>query len=62
MINIVHNKSIKSFDDIVYHLRLEDKQLEATKINHQAYLVENSKYTHNFKKRKGFHDKKFKGG
>lgn len=51
---------MKTFDDISHHSKLEDEQLEATRISYQAYLTKNSRFVLSFKKKKGFHINKSK--
>ena len=58
MVNITHNESIKTFDDIVHHLELEVKQLVVARSNEQAYVVEfNSHKTFGFKSNRKFFKK-----
>ena len=42
VVNMTHNKSVKTFDDIVCHLELEVKQLMVARPNEQAHVVESS--------------------
>ena len=42
VVNMTHNQSVKTFDDIVRHLELEAKRLMVAKPNEQAYVVESS--------------------
>ena len=42
VVNMTHDKSVKTFDDIVCHLELEVKQLMVARPNEQAHVVESS--------------------
>ena len=39
VVNITHDKSVKTFDDIVCHLELEVKWLMVAKLNEQAHVA-----------------------
>ena len=39
VVNITHNESVKTFDDIVRHLELEVEQLVGARSNEQAYVA-----------------------
>ena len=39
VVNITHNESVKTFDDIVRHLELEVEQLVVARLNEQAYVA-----------------------
>ena len=64
VVNMTHNKSVKTFDDIIRHLELEVKQLVVARPNEQAYVVKSSSrktfgFKHNrkfFKRNKRFDD------
>ncbi|CAN6482755.1 unnamed protein product [Victoria cruziana] len=56
-INMTHNESIRTFDDIARHLELEYERLEAARISHQSYMAEHSKNISDFKKKKVFRGK-----
>ena len=44
VVNMTHDKSVKTFDDIVCHLELEVKQLMVARPNEQAHVVESSSH------------------
>jgi hypothetical protein len=50
--NLMHNENIKTFDDVLRHLELEAKCLEAANPNSFAYVVESSSRRANRPKRK----------
>ena len=69
MVNMTHNESIRTFNDIEHHLELEVKRLEATKLFDRVYMVESSSrkaldfkrkrgHKYNQKGRRSDHDKK----
>ena len=39
VMNMTHNESVKTFDDIVHHLELEVERLVVARPNEQAYVV-----------------------
>ena len=39
-INLTHNDSIKTFDEVVLHVKLEEDCLLANKPNGEAYMIE----------------------
>ena len=39
VVNMTHNESVKTFDDIVRHLKLEVGRLVVARPNEQAYVV-----------------------
>ena len=69
VVNMTHNESVKTFDDIVYHLELEARWLVVARHNEQAYVVESSSRKtsgfkcnrKSFKKNKKFDDASKKG-
>ena len=42
VVNMTHDKSVKTFDDIVCHLELEVKRLMVAKPNEQAHVAKSS--------------------
>ena len=42
VVNMTHDKSVKTFDDIVCHLELEVKRLMVASPNEQAHVAESS--------------------
>ena len=51
MVNMTHNESVKTFNDIVRHFELEVERLVVTRPNVQAYVVESSSHkTSGFKR------------
>ena len=68
-VNMTHNESVKTFDDIVCHLELESERLVVARPNEQAYVIESSShkafdFKRNrklFKKNKKFDDVSKKG-
>ena len=42
VVNLTHDKSVKTFDDIVCHLELEVKRIIVARPNEQAHVVESS--------------------
>ena len=42
VMNMTHNESVKTFDDIVRHLELEVGRLVVARPNEQAYVAESS--------------------
>ena len=42
VVNITHDKSVKTFDDILCHLELEVKQLMVARPNEQAHVAKSS--------------------
>ncbi|RVW77963.1 hypothetical protein CK203_048286 [Vitis vinifera] len=42
VVNMTHNESVKTFDDIVRHLKLEVGRLVVARPNEQAYVAESS--------------------
>ena len=42
VVNMTHDKSVKTFDDIVCHLELEVKRLMVARPNEQAHVAESS--------------------
>ena len=42
VVNMKHNESVKTFDDIVRHLELEVERLMVIRPNEQVYVVESS--------------------
>ena len=40
MVNMTHNESVKTFDNIVCHLKLEAKRLAIVKPHDEAYVAE----------------------
>ncbi|KAL6320944.1 hypothetical protein AAG906_010753 [Vitis piasezkii] len=42
VVNMTHNESVKTFDDIVCHLELEAKRLVVVKPNEQAYVAKSN--------------------
>ena len=44
VVNMTHDKSVKTFDDIVCHLELEVKRLMVATLNEQAHVVEFSSH------------------
>ena len=42
VVNMTHNESVKTFDDIVRHLELEVERLMVIRPNEQVYVVESS--------------------
>ena len=69
VVNLTHDKSVKTFDDIVCHLELEAERLVVARPNEQAYVIESSshkafEFKRNrklFKKNKKFDDVSKKG-
>ena len=69
VVNMTHNKSVKTFDDISRHLELEVEQLVVTRLNEQVDVVESNSckafgFKHNkkfFKKNKKYDDASKKG-
>ena len=69
VVNMTHNESVKTFDDIVCHLELEAERLVVARPNEQAYVIESSshkafEFKRNrklFKKNKKFDDVSKKG-
>ena len=55
VVNMTHNESVKTFDDIVRHLELEVGRLVVARPNEQAYVVESSsRKTSGFKRHRNF--------
>ena len=44
MVNMTHNESIRTFNDIEHHLELEVKRLEATKLFDRVYMTESNSH------------------
>ena len=42
-VNLTHNESIKTFNNIASHDELEDERLSTAKIQGQAFVVESNK-------------------
>ncbi|KAJ9697117.1 hypothetical protein PVL29_009054 [Vitis rotundifolia] len=42
VVNMTHDKSVKTFDDIVCHLELEVKRLMVARPDEQAHVLESS--------------------
>ena len=42
VVNMTHNESVKTFDDIVRHLELEVEPVMVARPDEQAYVVESS--------------------
>ena len=42
VVNMTHNESVKTFDDIVCHLELEVERLVVARPNEQAYVAEST--------------------
>ena len=41
---MIHNESVKTFNDIVHHLELEVLQLEGVRSNEQSYVAKSSSH------------------
>ena len=64
-VNLTHNESIVTFNDVAKHLELEDERLEAYKAFGQVYYTEDagtSRSKPNFRKGKFIQKKGKKGG
>ncbi|KAJ9703300.1 hypothetical protein PVL29_004909 [Vitis rotundifolia] len=42
VVNMTHDKSVKTFDDIVCHLELVVKRLMVARLNEQAHVIESN--------------------
>ena len=64
VVNMTHNESVETFDNIVRHLELEVERVMVARLDEQAYVVKSSSrktfgFKHNrkfFKKNKRFDD------
>ena len=59
-INLTHNDNIKTFDDVVRHVELEEDRLLADKSNGLAYMIEFNKVGSSCTGRKKWKEKGFK--
>ena len=58
VVNMTHNESVKTFDDIVRYLELEVEQLMVARPNEQAHVAESSsRKTSYFKRNRKFFKK-----
>ena len=39
-VHLTHNTEIKTFDNVVCHLELEEDQMESSKLEKKAYVVD----------------------
>ena len=60
-VNITHNESIKTFNDVTHHVELEDERICAAKIQGQTFVAESNSRKASGLKKKGLWKKNKKG-